>query len=112
MRTLKTPPTNLLKVKFSGIPNTQLLMVNFMVKFGSKDKRTRVVFLSSIATSLLLMNLFLLGTLLANLYRGEAAYTMVDLAAGSIFVLVITMIISLSLWPKVIDWLESRDYRN
>lgn len=109
MRTLKTPPTNLLKVKFSGILNTQLLMVNYMVKFGSKDKRTRIVFLSSIATSLLLMNLFLLGTLLANLYRGEAAYTLVDLAAGSIFVFVISLIISLSLWPKVIDWLESRD---
>ena len=109
MRTLKTPPTNLLKVKFSRILNTQLLMVNYMVKFGSKDKRTRLVFLSSIATSLLLMNLFLLGTLLANLYRGESAYTQVDIAAGSIFVFVITLIISLSLWPRIIDWLESRD---
>jgi len=87
-------------------------MVNYMVKFGSKDKRTRVVFLSSIATSLVLMNLFLLGTLLFNLYRGEVAYTLVDSAAGSIFVFVITTIISLSLWPKVIDWLESRDTKN
>lgn len=112
MRTLKTPPTNLLKVKFSGIPYTQLLMVNFMVKFGSKDKRTRIVFLLSIATSLLLMNLFLLGTLLSNLYLGEASYTQVDIAAGSIFVFVITMIVSLSLWPRIIDWLESRDSKN
>jgi len=109
MRTLKTPPMNLLKVKFSGILNTQLLMVNSMVKFGSKDKRTRVVFLSSIATSIVLVNLFLLGTLLANMYRGEVAYTLVDIAAGSIFVFVITMIISLSLWPKVMDWLESKE---
>ena len=84
-------------------------MVNYMVKFGSKDKRARVVLLSSIATSLVLMNLFLFGTLLSNLYRGEVAYTLVDIAAGSIFVFVITTIISLSLWPKVIDWLESRD---
>lgn len=84
-------------------------MVNYMVKFGSKDKRARVVLLSSIATSLVLMNLFLLGTLLSNLYRGDVAYTLVDSAAGSIFVFVITTIISLSLWPKVIDWFESRE---
>jgi len=100
---------DLLKVKFSGIPKTHLLMVNSMVKFGSKDKRTRLVFISSIATSLVLMNLFLLGTLLSNMYRGEASYTQVDIAAGSIFVLVITMIISLSLWPRIIDRLESRN---
>lgn len=84
-------------------------MVNHMVKFGSKDKRTRVVLLSSIATSIVLMNLFLLGTLLTNMYRGEASYTLVDLAAGSIFVFVITMIISLSLWPRVMDWLENKE---
>ncbi|AAM04759.1 predicted protein [Methanosarcina acetivorans C2A] len=100
---------NLLKVKFSGIPNMYLLMVNSMVKFGSKDKRARLVLISSIATSLVLMNLFLLGTLLVNMYRGEVSYTMVDIAAGSIFVLVITMIISLSLWPRIIDRLESRE---
>lgn len=82
---------------------------DYMVKFGSKDKRSRVVFISSIATSIVLMNLFLLGTLLANMYQGEAAYTLVDIAAGSIFVFFITMIISLSLWPKIIDWLESRE---
>ncbi|AKB29421.1 hypothetical protein MSSIT_2702 [Methanosarcina siciliae T4/M] len=34
---------------------------------------------------------------------------MVDIAAGSIFVLVITMIISLSIWPRIIDRLESRE---
>lgn len=84
-------------------------MVNHMVKFGSKDKRTRVVLLSSIATSIVLMNLFLLGTLLTNMYRGEASYTLVDLAAGSIFVFVITLIISLSLWPRIIDRLESKE---
>jgi hypothetical protein len=100
---------NLLKVRFSGILNTWLLLVNYMVKFGSKDKRTRVVLLSSIATSIVLMNLFLFGALLTNMYLGETAYTLVDIAAGSIFVFVITMIISLSLWPKVIDWLESRE---
>jgi len=79
-----------------------------MVKFGSKDKRARVVLISSLATSIVLTNLFLLGTLLTNMYVGEAAYTLVDIAAGSIFVFIISMIISLSLWPKIMDWLESR----
>lgn len=109
MRVLKIPLMNLLKVKFSEIPSTQLLMVNYMVKIGSKDKRSRLVLISSVATSLVLMNLFLLGTLLVNLHQGEVSYTMVDIAAGSIFVLVITMIISLSLWPRIIDRLESRE---
>jgi hypothetical protein len=79
-----------------------------MVKFGSTDDRPRVVLLSSIATSILLVSLFLLGTYLTNISRGEVAYTQVDIAAGSIFVFVINMIISLSLWPKVMDRLESR----
>jgi hypothetical protein len=79
-----------------------------MVKFGSTDDRPRVVLLSSIATSILLVSLFLLGAYLTNISRGEVAYTQVDIAAGSIFVFVINMIISLSLWPKVMDRLESR----
>lgn len=80
-----------------------------MIKFGSGDKRTRVVFLSSFATSIVLMNLFLLGALLNNMYHGEQVYTLVDIAAGCIFVFFITMIISLSLWPRIIDRLESRE---
>ncbi|MDQ1276957.1 MAG: hypothetical protein QG610_2536 [Euryarchaeota archaeon] len=65
--------------------------------------------LSSIATSIVLMNLFLLGALLVNIYSGKTAYTLVDIIAGCIFVFFITMIISLSLWPRVMDWLESRE---
>ena len=80
-----------------------------MVKFGSTDNRPRVVFLSSIVTSIVLVSLFLFGALLTNTLRGEMAYSQVDMAAGSIFVFVITMIISLSLWPKVMDWIESRE---
>lgn len=64
---------------------------------------------SSIATSVVLMNLFLLGALLVNTYAGEADYTLVDIIAGCIFVFFITMIISLSLWPRAMDWLENRE---
>ncbi len=83
--------------------------VSYMVKSGSRDNRPRVVLLSSIATSIVLVILFLLGAFLTNISRGEVAYTQVDMAAGSIFVFVITMIISLSLWPRIVDWLESRE---
>jgi hypothetical protein len=70
------------------------------------------MFLLSTATSLLLVILFLSGAFLSNITRGEIAYTRVDMAAGSIFVFVITMIISLSLWPRVADWFENREKDN
>jgi hypothetical protein len=79
-----------------------------MIKSGSKDNRPRSVFLLSIVTSLALVILFLLGAIMSNSLRGGFAYTQVDIAAGSIFVFVVTLIISLSLWPKVVDWLENR----
>lgn len=80
-----------------------------MVKFGSRDNRPRLVLLSSISTSIVLVILFLFGAISTNALREEVAYTQVDMAAGSIFVFVITMIISLSLWSKVMDWLEKKD---
>jgi hypothetical protein len=80
-----------------------------MVKFESEEKKTRVVFLSSLVTSIGLSLLFLAGALLANASRGGAAYTQVDMAAGSIFVFVIGLIISLSLWPRVMDRLEKKE---
>jgi hypothetical protein len=79
-----------------------------MVKIGSKDNRPMLVLISSIATSIVLVILFLFGAISTNVLRGGFAYTQVDMAAGSIFVFVITIIISLSLWPKAMDWLESR----
>jgi hypothetical protein len=80
-----------------------------MVKFGSTDNRPRILFLLSLTSSILLVVFFLSGALLTNASRGEMAYTRVDMAAGSIFVFVISMIISLSLWPKIADWLEKRE---
>jgi len=79
-----------------------------MVAAETKDKRARFVFFSSIATSIVLVSLFLLGAFLTNVSRGEVVYTQVDMAAGSIFVFVLSMIISLSLLPKIMDWLEER----
>ena len=83
-----------------------------MVKFGSTANRSRITFLLSTATSLVLVILFLSGALLTNASRGETAYTHVDMTAGSVFVFVISMIISLSLWPRIADWLENREKDN
>lgn len=80
-----------------------------MVKFKSKEKRNRAVLFSSVATSTVVMGLFLIGALLVNMYAREAAYTLVDIIAGCIFVFFIAMIISLSLWPRIMDRLESRE---
>lgn len=83
-----------------------------MVKFGSTENKQRIVLLLSLATSILLVIIFLSGALLTNISRGEIAYTQVDIVAGSIFVFVISMIISLSLWPKIADRFESREKYN
>lgn len=83
-----------------------------MVTFSSADNRPKVVLLLSLATSIVLDIIFLSGALLTNISRGEMAYTHVDMAAGSIFVFVIAMIISLSLWPRVADWFESKEKNN
>jgi uncharacterized membrane protein YdbT with pleckstrin-like domain len=83
-----------------------------MVKFGSTDNKPKVVLLLSLATSIVLDILFLSGALLTNVSRGETAYTHVDMAAGSIFVFVISMIISLSLWPRITEWIENRETNN
>jgi len=79
-----------------------------MVKSTSEDDRQRLVLLTSIVTSIVLVIFFLFGAISTNAIRGGGAYTQVDIIAGSIFVLVLTMIISLSLWPKVMDWLDKR----
>jgi hypothetical protein len=76
-----------------------------MAKSVSEANKHRLVLLTSIATSLVLVIFFLFGAISANVIRGGVAYTQVDMTAGSIFVFVLTMIISLSLWPKIIDWL-------
>ena len=83
-----------------------------MVKFGSTDNRPRTVFLLSLVTSTVLVVFFLSGSILTNISRGEIAYTHVDMIAGSIFVFVISMIISLSIWPRIADWLESKEKNN
>ena len=87
-------------------------MVKYMVEFESEEKKSRVIFISSLATSIILVIIFLAGALLANASRGGAAYTQVDMAAGAIFVFVIALIISLSLWPRVMDRLENTEKRH
>jgi membrane protein YdbS with pleckstrin-like domain len=79
-----------------------------MIKSVSEDNKPRLVLLTSIATSIVLVIFFIFGAISTNIIRGGVAYTKVDMTAGSIFVFVLTMIISLSLWPKVMDWFEKR----
>jgi len=82
-------------------------MVGSMVKSVYESNKPSSVLLASIITSIVLVIFFLFGAISTNAIRGERAYTQVDMVAGSIFVFVITMIISLSLWPKIMDWLDS-----
>lgn len=79
-----------------------------MVKSTYEDNRQRIVLITSVVTSIVLVIFFLFGAISTNAIKGGRAYTQVDIIAGSIFVLVLTMIISLSLWPKVMDWLDKK----
>ncbi|HWR24990.1 MAG TPA: hypothetical protein VN278_02040 [Methanosarcina sp.] len=80
-----------------------------MAVLESAENRSRTVLFSSLASSLILSSLFLAGAFLTNASRGGTAYSQVDMAAGSIFVFIIALIISLSLLPKVMDRLENRE---
>ena len=77
-----------------------------MVKSVYESNRPRLVLLASIVTSIVLVIFFLFWAISTNVIRGGAAYTQVDMVAGSTFVFIITTIISLSLWPKIMLWLE------
>ncbi len=79
-----------------------------MVESASEYSKHRLVLLTSIGTSIALVVFFLFGAISTNAIREGAAYTQVDMIAGSIFVLVLSMIISLSLWPKIIDRFENK----
>ncbi|WP_370576086.1 hypothetical protein [Methanomethylovorans sp.] len=59
--------------------------------------------MASLATSLLLAILFAALSVAVNSSRATPLYTQVDITAGMIFVFVLSMIVSASVWPAVIE---------
>ena len=67
------------------------------------SRKGRYTLIASLATSLLLAILFAALSAAVNSSRATPLYTQVDIVAGMIFVFVLSMIVSASVWPAVIE---------
>jgi len=59
--------------------------------------------IASIASSIVIVVIFLALSLLKNSSRAIPLYTDVDIMAGMIFVFILSMIVSASIWPGIIE---------
>jgi len=66
-------------------------------------KKGRYTLIASLVTSIMLAVLFAALSAAVNNSRATPLYTQVDIIAGMIFVFVLSMIVSASVWPGVIE---------
>ncbi len=68
-----------------------------------KGKTGRYSLIASIVSSIVIVAVFLALALLKNSGRANPLYTDVDIMAGMIFVFILSMIVSASVWPGIIE---------
>jgi uncharacterized membrane protein len=68
-----------------------------------KSKTGKYSLIASIASSIVIVVIFLALSLLKNSSRAIPLYTDVDIMAGMIFVFILSMIVSASIWPGIIE---------
>jgi uncharacterized membrane protein len=68
-----------------------------------KGKTGKYSLIASIASSIVIVVIFLALSLLKNSGRATPLYTDVDIIAGMIFVFILSMIVSASIWPGIIE---------
>lgn len=66
-------------------------------------KKGRYTLIASLVTSILLVVLFAALSAAVNNSRAVPLYTQVDIIAGMVFVFVLSMVVSASVWPAVIE---------
>jgi len=66
-------------------------------------KKGRYTLIASLVTSIMLAVLFAALSFAVNNSRVIPLYTQVDIIAGMVFVFVLSMIVSASIWPTVIE---------
>lgn len=66
-------------------------------------RKGKYTLIASLVTSALLVILFAVLSVAVNSSRVIPLYSQVDIIAGMIFVFVLSMIVSASVWPAVID---------
>lgn len=67
------------------------------------DKKGKYALIASLVSSFLLVIVFAALSLLVNSSRIVPLYSQTDIIAGMVFVFVLSMIVSASVWPGVID---------
>ncbi|TGC09727.1 hypothetical protein [Methanolobus halotolerans] len=71
---------------------------------GNKNRyKGRYALTASLLSSLLLVALFAILSIAVNSSRSVPLYSNVDIIAGMVFVFVLSMIVSASIWPGVIE---------
>jgi hypothetical protein len=68
-----------------------------------KGKNGKYSLIASIASSIAIVVVFLSLALLKNSGRAIPLYTDVDIMAGMIYVFILSMIVSASIWPGIIE---------
>ncbi|QLC49149.1 hypothetical protein HWN40_02130 [Methanolobus zinderi] len=69
----------------------------------SASRRGKYALIASLASSLLLVIIFAVLSVFVNSSRTVPLYSQVDIIAGTIFVFVLSMIVSASIWPGIIE---------
>ncbi len=69
----------------------------------SSDNKGKYTLIASILSSLLLVILFAGLAVMVNSSRAVPLYTEVDIIAGVMFVFVLSLIVSASIWPEIIE---------
>ena len=69
----------------------------------SSDNKGKYVLIASILSSVLLVILFAGLAVMVNSSRVVPLYSQVDIIAGMMFVFVLSLIVSASIWPEIID---------
>jgi hypothetical protein len=68
-----------------------------------KSKTGMYSLIASIVSSIVIVAVFFALALLKNSSRAIPLYTDVDIMAGMIFVFILSMIVSASIWPGIIE---------
>jgi hypothetical protein len=68
-----------------------------------KGKTGMYSLIASIVSSIVIVGVFLALALLKNSSQEIPLYTNVDIIAGMIFVFILSMIVSASIWPGIIE---------
>ena len=74
-----------------------------MEEIVMKGKVGKYSLIASVVSSVALSVVSVLLAVLKNTGMVEPLYTQVDIAAGAVFVFILSMIISASIWPNIVE---------